>query len=257
MGKEKQVTIVVAASGDSKDVMLSPGATVREVLEESSLPGYQLSRKGGEPFAPNTDLSEEAADGEKFYATPSNVSVGGGGSTPFFRFLNMLKTDIDFLFNRIKQNFKKRARHCAPPAKQKRVLVLRTRSFKTKIRRARVTIKPRVANSGKAAQVIGTDKDYPYWKENGWVRVRNGYQGYYKTDYGRWKGFVQENYKSNYSFFIVDPPEKVMKSTHGPCFFDLGDEIHTVHFNEAPKDLSSGIVIVEKTISQAFSGKGE
>ena len=255
MGKEKQVTIVVAASGDSKDVMLSPGATVREVLEESSLPGYQLSRKGGEPFAPNTDLSEEAADGEKFYATPSNVSVGGGGSTPLFRVLNSLKTKIDYLVNRIRQIFKKRVRCCLPPSKQKRVRIIRTRSFKAKVKRGRVTVKPRVTRNGKAAQIIGMDKDYPYWKENGWVKVKNGYQGYYKTDYGRWRGFVQENYKGNYSFFIIDPPEEVMKSTHGPCFFDLGDEIHTVHFNEAPKDMSSGIVVVEKTISQAFSKK--
>jgi len=257
VSKEKQVTIVVAASGDSKDVMLSPGATVREVLEESSLPGYQLSRKGGEPFTPDTDLSEEAADGEKFYATPSNVSVGGGGSAPLFRFLNLLKTKIDFLINRTRRMIKKRVRSCLPLAEQKRVRVIRTRSFKTKIKGAKATVKIKVIHHKKAVQVIGTDKDYPYWKENGWVRVRNGYQGYYKTDYGKWRGLIQENYKGNYSFFIIDPPEKIMKSTHGPCFFDLGDEVHTVHFDKAPKDVSSGIVIVEKTISQAFSGKGD
>jgi hypothetical protein len=257
MGKEKQITIVVAASGDSKDVMISPGATVREVLEEASLPGYQLSRKGGEPFTPNTDLSEEAAEGEKFYATPSNVSVGGGGSTPLLRLLNLLKDKIDTVIARIRQIFKKRARCCTAPVVQKRARVIRTRSFKIKTKRARLAVKAKTITRGINVQVVGTDKDRPYWQENGWVKMRDGYQGYYKTDYGKWRGFIQENYKGNYAYFIIDPPKEVMQSAHGPCFFELGDEIHTVHFNKAPKDISSGIVTIEKTISQAFSRKGD
>ncbi len=77
---EKQVSIVVAASGEIKDIALSPGATVREVLNEAGLHGYQLSRKGGELLEPDTDLFEEATDSEKLYATPQDVSVGEGGS---------------------------------------------------------------------------------------------------------------------------------------------------------------------------------
>lgn len=77
---EKQVSIVVAASGEVKDIAISPGATVREVLNEADLQGYQLSRKGGELLDPDTDLFEEAIDSEKLYATPQDVSVGLGGS---------------------------------------------------------------------------------------------------------------------------------------------------------------------------------
>ena len=77
---EKQISIVVAASGEIRDIALSEGATVREVLKEIDLQGYQLSRKGGEVLNPNTNLYSEAMDGEKLYATPEDVSVGLGGS---------------------------------------------------------------------------------------------------------------------------------------------------------------------------------
>ena len=78
---EKQVSIVVAASGEIKDIALSPGATVMEVLNEAGLQGYKLSRKGGELLAPDTDLYSEAMDSEKLYATPEDVSVGVVGTT--------------------------------------------------------------------------------------------------------------------------------------------------------------------------------
>ncbi len=77
---EKQISIVVAASGDIKDIALSPGASVSEVLAEADLQGYQLSRKGGELLAPDADLYAVAMDSEKLYATPEDVSVGVVGS---------------------------------------------------------------------------------------------------------------------------------------------------------------------------------
>jgi hypothetical protein len=76
---EKKISIVVAASGEVKDVAISPGATVREVMQEADLQGYQLSRKGGVALEPDTDLFESANSTEKFYATPLDVSVGDGG----------------------------------------------------------------------------------------------------------------------------------------------------------------------------------
>ena len=73
---EKQISIVVAASGEIRDIALSEGATALEVLNEVGLQGYQLSRKGGDVLAPGTDLYLEAMDKEKLYATPEDVSVG-------------------------------------------------------------------------------------------------------------------------------------------------------------------------------------
>lgn len=80
---EKQISIVVAASGEIKDIALTEGATIRDVLNEVQLQGYQLSKKGGEVLDPNADLYAEAADREKLYATPEDVSVGVGvGALP-------------------------------------------------------------------------------------------------------------------------------------------------------------------------------
>lgn len=253
---EKRVEITVAASGDSKEVMLQPGATVREVLSECGLDGYQLSRKGQEPLSPDLDLFKDAADSERFYATPSNLSVGGGGSASLFRFFNQLKTNKDLLVSRFKYRFEK-LRNQLPIFRRKRARVVRTRSFKTKTRtsKIKVKVKSRVIPKEKGTRVVRMDKEYPYWQENGWTRTKKGYQGHYRTNHGKWQGFIQENYKGNHSFYIFNPPAEVKKGSHGSCFFHIGDGIHLVHFNKNPKDVSSGIVTIENVISRSFSGK--
>ncbi len=94
---EKQISIVVAASGEIKDIGISEGATVGEVMKEANLVGYQLTRKGGELLTPETNIFSMAMDSEKFYATPEDVSVGGGDSVPRTT-LGMLNSRIsDFL----------------------------------------------------------------------------------------------------------------------------------------------------------------
>lgn len=79
---EKQISIVVAASGEIKDIAITEGVTVGEVMRKADLGGYQLTRKGGELLTPETDIYSTAMDSEKFYATPEDVSVGVGGSAP-------------------------------------------------------------------------------------------------------------------------------------------------------------------------------
>ncbi|MEE9615047.1 MAG: hypothetical protein V3W31_08915 [Thermodesulfobacteriota bacterium] len=95
---EKQISIVVAASGEIKDIALTEGATVRDVLNEANLQGYQLSRKGGEVLDPNTDIYSEAMDSEKLYATPEDVSVGeeAGASPP------ALSTDLETIKRKVR-----------------------------------------------------------------------------------------------------------------------------------------------------------
>jgi hypothetical protein len=94
---EKQVSIVVAASGEIKDIALSEGATVSDVLSEIGLVGYQLSRKGGELMESAVDLFSEATDLEKFYATPEDVSVGWRGSAPPTRWQGFVRRMKDYV----------------------------------------------------------------------------------------------------------------------------------------------------------------
>lgn len=252
---EKQIKIVVAGSGDEKDLMISPGATVGETVEEAGLNSYQLARKGQEPLAPDTDLYKEAADSETFYATPSKVAVGGGGSASLSNFFNLLKIKVTPLISRIK-GWLEKLRDRSIVFKQKRIRVIKTRSFRTRAKTGRVKVRARALRKGKGARLVGADKGIPYWQENGWVKTKKGYKGNYKTNYGKWRGFIQDNYKSNYSFYILDPPAEVKRSAHGPCFFYLGDGIHFVHFSKKPRDASSGIMTIEKVICESFSGKG-
>ena len=100
--REKQISIVVAASGEIKDIAVTEGATVGEVMREANLVGYQLTRNGGELLTPDLDIYSTAMDSEKFYATPEDVSVGVGGSAPrvtlaawVFAYLRRKQTEAD------------------------------------------------------------------------------------------------------------------------------------------------------------------
>ena len=73
---EKQISVVIAASGEIKDMALAEGTTIAKLLDEMGLDGYQISRQGGEVLGLTTDIYAEALDREKLYATPIDVSVG-------------------------------------------------------------------------------------------------------------------------------------------------------------------------------------
>lgn len=248
---DKPIRVVVAGSGDEKDLMISPGATVGEIVEEAGLNGYQLARKGQEPLAPETDLYKEAADSETFYATPSKVAVGGGGSASLYEFFNLLKKKVVSWINRIKVRFSE-LRLCLPIFKPKRARLIR---LKRRCTVGRTKAKRRAICKWRRVKLAGCSKGIPYWQSNGWVKTKKGYTGYYKTDFGKWWGLVQENYRGNYSFYILDPPDEVTNSEHGPCFFYLGDRAHFIHFSKKPKDVSSGILAIEKVICESFSSE--
>ena len=232
---EKQFSIVVAGSDEIKDIAISPGASVHEVLNETGLQGYQLSRKGGELLAPETDMFEAVNASEKLYATPQDVSVGVGGSASPLTPGNLK----EILYSFIGKN-KKRVRvignnsaGCSVPAGKARIIA--TRKHRKNI------------------QVVGVDLENPYWQENGWIEKWGQYKGYYKTNYCKCLGLIEEKYKGNYSFFIFDPPKALKQSSHWACFSRKGLGKYSIHFGQKPRDISSGIIIVEQLINASFS----
>jgi hypothetical protein len=74
---EKQISVLVAADGEVK-FSISPGATVREVLQAADLQDYDLATRDGEVLKLDTDLFENADSYERFYATPHGCSFGAG-----------------------------------------------------------------------------------------------------------------------------------------------------------------------------------
>jgi len=72
---KKNVALVVDGSGEIRDLIISPGTTVGEVMTATGLQGYLASKGPGQPFlGPKDDLYEAVADGAKVYAsTPTCV----------------------------------------------------------------------------------------------------------------------------------------------------------------------------------------
>jgi hypothetical protein len=247
---EKQVSIVIAASGEVKDVAVSPGATVEDIKSETGLKGYQISRKGGEPLSSNADIFTEVANGEKLYATPEDVSVGSGGSAPIFKIIATLKEFWKSIIAKLRvylEQFKKRHLLLV-----KRVRLIRTRYIGKTITRKRISLKRKY--NFQPVRVVGKNKEYTYWQENGWRKVGNRYNGFFRTKYGTWRGIIIENYHNDHSFYIFTPPDILRKSDHWECFTHKGNGLYSIHFSRKPKDISSGILTVEQLITESFEG---
>jgi hypothetical protein len=74
--KMKNLSVVVAGSGQIKDVNIQPGTTAGDVLHELNLPDYLLSKGPGEPFfAAAESVYDKVKDGEKVFAS-TKAEVG-------------------------------------------------------------------------------------------------------------------------------------------------------------------------------------
>lgn len=71
----KNVELVVAGSGEIRELAIEPGTTVRDVLAATGLEGYQLSRGSNQPFLRlDEDLHRVAPEGTRLYAsTPAEA----------------------------------------------------------------------------------------------------------------------------------------------------------------------------------------
>ena len=77
----KQITIAVAGTAgkkEFKDVTILPSTQPRDVLNKLQLHGFQLVNGSGAAFADKDDLFAAVADGQKVYATKSDVEAGRG-----------------------------------------------------------------------------------------------------------------------------------------------------------------------------------
>ncbi len=214
MAIPKHITVVVAGSGDTKDIEITQGVTAGQVINEAGLEGYNLSKVGASaPFQATDDLYSQVDNHEKIYATPANVEVGIS-SVPAVRIISSPSVVIS----------------------NRKVLVIKNGKF----------------DPDKEITLICNGKDMPYWEEQGWVKNGEDYQGSYHTQYGNWKGVISEEYSGSFNFYIYDPPPVVRKNTHWPCFRHKGKEKYFVHFASKPKDISTGIIHIEKIISESF-----
>ena len=74
---KKNISLVVAGSGEIRDLTISPGTKVGEVMAATGLQGYHVSQGPDRPFLrAEDDLYEAVTEGAKVYASTS-AEAGG------------------------------------------------------------------------------------------------------------------------------------------------------------------------------------
>ncbi len=107
---------------------------------------------------------------------------------------------------------------------------------------------------GPARTISITRREIPYWQERGWRQAGNTYTGTYKTAYGSYIGMIEQVRPGNYRLFIYDPPPEMRTHSHWTCFQDLGDGSFRIHMSKMPRDVGSGILGIERLLTEAFEG---
>ena len=74
---EKRIVIKVAGAGEPRDIVLRPGVTTKDVLDNLGLGRNMMLTQdaAGEPFAADENLWAKLEDGQKIYCAPT-MEVG-------------------------------------------------------------------------------------------------------------------------------------------------------------------------------------
>jgi hypothetical protein len=73
----KKLSVVIAGTGQIRDVEIQPGTTAGDILRQLNLPDYLLSKGPNDPFFANAEsVYDKVNDGEKLFAsTKAEVGV--------------------------------------------------------------------------------------------------------------------------------------------------------------------------------------
>ena len=72
----KNIAVVVAGTGQIKDLAIKPGTTAKEILTTVGISDGTLSRQNGPSFAADENVYEAVTDGQKLFAS-ATADVGG------------------------------------------------------------------------------------------------------------------------------------------------------------------------------------
>jgi len=96
-------------------------------------------------------------------------------------------------------------------------------------------------------------RELPYWQQQGWWKDGTGYSGRYQTVRGAFLGWIEQNSQNEFDYYIFQPPEELASHSHWTCFQDRGGPgWYYVHMAVPPADLSSGIMAVERILTEAY-----
>jgi hypothetical protein len=91
-----------------------------------------------------------------------------------------------------------------------------------------------------------------YWQERGWNRSGNTYTGNYQTRYGAFSGQIVQRSTNDIEFFLYQPSNAIQNCGHWACFQHQGNDWYSVHMAKRPRDIGSGILAIERLITEAY-----
>ena len=80
----------------------------------------------------------------------------------------------------------------------------------------------------------------------------NVYTGTYQTPYAAFQGWIEQERSGHIHFFLYNPSDEIRRHSHWTCFQHRGNDWYLVHMGRQPKDVSSGIITIERLITEAY-----
>ena len=105
---------------------------------------------------------------------------------------------------------------------------------------------------GQAPTISVQRRQIPYWQERGWTREPTGYAGNYQTAYAAFQGWIEQETSGRIKFFLYNPSAEIRGHSHWTCFQHCGNDWYHIHMGRQPNDLSSGIITIERLITEAY-----
>ncbi len=109
-----------------------------------------------------------------------------------------------------------------------------------------------VTARGHAPAITVERRIRPYWEERGWTRQGNTYSGNYQTRYGAFQGWIEQDRSGRIHFYLRAPSDAIRSHGHWTCFQHRNDDWFLIHMGREAKDVSSGIMIIEQLIREAY-----
>lgn len=105
---------------------------------------------------------------------------------------------------------------------------------------------------GRGPATVVNRREMPYWQERNWTRKGNVYTGNYQTPYSAFQGWIEEDQSGHINFFLYQPTPQIQRHSHWACFQRRNEGWYLVHMGRAAKDVSSGIMTIERLITEAY-----
>ena len=129
---------------------------------------------------------------------------------------------------------------------------MRVRDLGTRIASASLLQLLERGRRGQAPAIPVERRQIPYWQEHGWTQNGNQFSGSYQTPYVAFQGWIEQERSGHINFYLYQPSDEIRRHSHWTCFQHRGNDWYLIHMGRQPKDVSSGIITIERLITEAY-----